>query len=152
MADSKYTLEEKNMWLDKYLPEIDMSHRIFPPCGSDKKEYIPSGIRKNDYLIDDYTHNLTLWSPPAQGIKILNGINHTNRTWKGSRLSLNKAPKELSKDIANIVMHNIEIRDAFKNVEMSKKSINDIKTTLEKYKNVDNKQQPTNYKENRFDR
>lgn len=40
LTDSQYALQEKNEWLDRYLPEIDQTHRIFVPCGSDKKEGI----------------------------------------------------------------------------------------------------------------
>ena len=86
LTDSRYALEEKNAWIDKYLPEIDKDHRIFPPCGVDKKEYIPGGVRKTDHLMDDYTHNLTLWQPPAKGIKLMNGINDTHGTWTGNKL------------------------------------------------------------------
>lgn len=114
LSDSKYALDEKNEWLNNFLPEIDMDHRIFPPCGEDKKNYIPEGIRANDFLLDDYTHNLMLWSPPAEGIKLLNGINHTNGTWQGSMLSFNKNFKELAKEISSIVLNNKKIRDNFK--------------------------------------
>lgn len=109
LSDSKYALGEKNEWIDKFLPEIDKYHRIFPPCGEDKKNHIPEGIRVNDFLLDDYTHNLMLWSPPAEGIKLLNGINHTRGTWKGSMLSFNKSSAELAKDISSIVLNDIKI-------------------------------------------
>lgn len=77
LSDSQFALEEKNSWLDKYLPEIKNDHRIFPPCGMDKKDFVPGGITELDYLLDDYTLNLNQWEPPAKGIKLLNGINHT---------------------------------------------------------------------------
>ena len=80
LTDSQYALQEKNEWLDRYLPEIDQTHRIFVPCGSDKKEGI-GGIRSDDFLLDDYTHNLNEWQPPARGIKLLNAINHTRGSW-----------------------------------------------------------------------
>ncbi len=110
LSDSKYALQEKNEWLDKYLPEIDSEHRIFPPCGKNKLEYVPEGIRTLDYLLDDYTNNLALWEPPAKGIKLLNGINHTNGTWKGSMLRYDKEPEWLAEDIVR-VMHGMEIQD-----------------------------------------
>ncbi len=103
LSDSPYALEEKNRWLDKYLPEIDAAHRIFPPCGSDKKEYIPNGIRNTDCLLDDYTHNLTLWQPPARGIKLLNGINHTHGTWKHDSIRFDQVPKDLAVQIADLM-------------------------------------------------
>lgn len=50
LADSKYALAEKNAWLDKHLPEIDENHRLFPPCGSDKKDAIPGGVQKKKII------------------------------------------------------------------------------------------------------
>lgn len=111
LSDSKYAWEEKNDWLDQYLPEIDMDHRLFPPCGANKLNYVPSGIRENDYLLDDYTQNLTLWEPPAKGIKLLNGINHTNQSWQGNMLRYDKAPEQLAEDMIQIMEHGKLIRD-----------------------------------------
>lgn len=99
LSDSKYALREKNEWLDRYIPEIDSYHRIFPPCGGNKKEYIPGGIRKTDTLLDDYTLNLSQWEPPAKGIKLLNGINHTKGTWQGDMVKHDNKPDELAKAI-----------------------------------------------------
>ena len=110
LTDSKYALQEKNEWLDKYLPEIDKEHRIFPPCGENKLDYVPNGIRPTDFLLDDYTKNLTLWEPPAKGIKLLNGINHTNETWKGSMLRYDKESERLAEDIV-MVMQGMRIQD-----------------------------------------
>ena len=111
LSDSKYALSEKNQWLDKYLPEIDRGHRIFPPCGENKLDYIPGGVRDTDLLLDDYTHNLTLWEPPAKGIKILNGINHTKETWRGNRLRYDKSPEELVENIIEIALNGAIIQD-----------------------------------------
>lgn len=101
LSDSKYALKEKNEWLDKYLPEIKPEDRIFPPCGEDKGRYIEGGYGINDYLLDDYTHNLKLWCPPGQGIKLLNGINHTKGTWQGDSVSFERSGKELAEIIIN---------------------------------------------------
>lgn len=103
LSDSKYALQEKNEWLDKYIPEIDYEHRIFCPCGISKKEVVPDGIRDTDYLIDDYTHNLMEWEPPAIGIKLLNGINHTKGTWKGSRISAENSPYLIVRKMIDVV-------------------------------------------------
>lgn len=100
LSDSKYALDEKNRWLDFYLPEIDEEHRIFPACGEDKKDYIPNqSFGGNDFLLDDYTHNLTLWEPPGVGIKLLNDINNTHGTWKGKRVEYSLNPDKLYKKI-----------------------------------------------------
>lgn len=110
LSDSKYALAEKNEWLDKYLPEIKREDRIFPPCGEDKGKYIEGGYGENDYLLDDYTHNLKLWCPPGQGVKLLNGINHTRGSWQGKCVDFNKDKTEMAKDIVNIILPKENIR------------------------------------------
>lgn len=111
LTDSKYALEEKNAWLDEYLPQIDKEHRIFPPCGENKLNYVPDGVRETDHLLDDYTKNLALWEPPAKGIKLLNGINHTHETWQGNMLRFNHEPTELANRIVGIVQDKMFIQD-----------------------------------------
>lgn len=103
LSDSPYALPEKNNWLDRYLPEIDAAHRLFPPCGSDKKEVIKGGITPDDFLLDDYTLNLNAWEPPARGIKLLNGINHTRGTWQNAMVEGKQRSDSLAEDIVNII-------------------------------------------------
>lgn len=105
LTDSPYALQEKNAWLNRYLPEIDQEHRVFVACGSDKKEGIQGGIRSNDFLLDDYTVNLNDWQPPARGIKLLNAINHTRGSWEHDRIRYDRTPEELAQGIVDI-MHN----------------------------------------------
>lgn len=132
LSDSKFALKEKNEWLDEYLPKIDKDHRIFPPCGADKKDYIPDGIKSNDFLLDDYTYNLTLWSPPAKGIKLLNGINDTRGTWQDSKLSYSKTSSELADDILSIVLNDKVIRhDLMKFIDVEKEVIDYVRYKLE---------------------
>lgn len=108
LSDSSYALAEKNAWLDKYLPEIDREHRIFPPCGDNKLSYIPGEVRPTDCLLDDYTKNLVLWEPPAKGIKLLNGINDTHHTWKGTRVDYRESVRDLSRSIMDIMRKTYE--------------------------------------------
>ena len=103
LSDSPYALKEKNAWLERYLPEVDMAHRLFPPCGSDKKDVIKGGVTERDFLLDDYTLNLNAWEPPARGIKLLNGINHTNGSWQKAMVPWNRMPEMLAADIAEII-------------------------------------------------
>lgn len=110
LTDSPYALSEKNAWLDQFLPEIDQTHRIFLPCGTNKKDFIEGGIQPGDYLIDDYTQNLLNWLP-ENGIKLLNGINHTHGTWRYSRLRFDKSPEELASNIVEIIQHGSMIMD-----------------------------------------
>lgn len=111
LTDSEFAIDEKNAWLDKYLPEIPNEHRIFPPCGADKKLYIPNLLSETDFLLDDYTVNLTAWEPPARGIKLLNGINNSRGTWHGDAVSFNKTADEIAKSITDIVQGNLQVRD-----------------------------------------
>lgn len=103
LTDSRYALEEKNAWLDKYLPELLQEKRLFVPCGTDKSVAVPGLIRPDDYLLDDYTKNLSEWEPPARGIKLINGINHTNGTWQGDKIQFTHAPEELSSMISDVM-------------------------------------------------
>lgn len=96
LSDSEFALQEKNAWLDKYLPEIPSERRIFPACGTDKKLAVPQGIHQNDYLMDDYSQNLTLWCPPGEGIKAMNGINGTHGTWQGNRINYDSFPQTIA--------------------------------------------------------
>ena len=111
LADSQFALQEKNEWLDRYLPEISHEHRIFIPCGSEKKEAIRDGIRSNDFLLDDYTHNLNSWQPPARGIKLLNAINHTRGSWEYDRIRYDREPVELAKGILDVMRNERQIFD-----------------------------------------
>lgn len=111
LTDSRYALQEKNEWLDRHLPEIDRDHRVFVPCGTDKKEGIREGIRSNDFLLDDYTKNLNEWQPPARGIKLLNGINHTRGSWPHDRLRHDRESKTLASCIVSIMRNERQILD-----------------------------------------
>lgn len=99
LTDSEFALDEKKEWLDQHLPELDANHRLFCACGSDKGAVVPGGIRHTDRLLDDYTHNLVLWSPPGIGLKLLNGINDTHKTWKGARINKEQTGKNLADEI-----------------------------------------------------
>lgn len=111
LSDSQFALAEKNEWLNQYLPEIDQEHRIFVPCGSDKKEGIVGGIRSNDFLLDDYTKNLNDWQPPARGIKLLNAINHTRGSWEHDRIRYDREPSALSEAIVSVMREEQRIFD-----------------------------------------
>lgn len=81
---------DKNAWLNEYLPIIDANHRIFPLCGTDKVAAVPQ-FSSSDILCDDYSENLHKWhSAGGKAIKILNGINGNNGTFKGLRLKIDK--------------------------------------------------------------
>ncbi|MCI9093674.1 MAG: hypothetical protein HFF36_07865 [Coprobacillus sp.] len=91
LEDSHYALKEKNEWLDIHLPLLNNEHRVFIPYGQSKAEYFNehglTPITNTDFLIDDYTPNLFQWEElGGTGIKFLNGINHTHKTWQGIKI------------------------------------------------------------------
>lgn len=102
---------DKNAWLDKYLPEIDKKHRIFVPDGKDKKQYVPLGVGKNDYLLDDYTKNLKQWEQNGTAIKLLNGVNANKGTWNGSRVSAMQSATSLASLISQIISKQMPVKD-----------------------------------------
>lgn len=92
-----YAVPEKNAWLDKYLPEIDKDHRVFSVYGEDKGKYIN---QKGDILLDDYSKNLVEWEAKGgKGIKILNGVNWSKKSWKGDVVFHETNPKLLAESI-----------------------------------------------------
>ena len=126
LSDSKYALDEKKMWCDKYFPEIDDEHRLFPTCGEDKTQYISKKfgeINEQYFLLDDYSKNLHSWEPPARGIKIMNGINGTQGTWQGNSLSLERESEDLARCIGEIMFkvstyHDLGSNNEVENVEV----------------------------------
>lgn len=85
LSDSLYARAEKERWVREHLPEITYDHCIFVPFGEQKSGFVPGGTRRTDVLLDDYTKNLQEWE--GTGLKCLNGINHTRKTWSGRSVS-----------------------------------------------------------------
>lgn len=151
LSDSKYALKEKNLWIDKYLPEIRPENRIFPPCGANKLDYVPGEISIYDYLLDDYTQNLNQWEPPAKGIKLLNGINGTKGMWNSNMISYEKESMQIAKDILAVMngeivkdmvplnydgLHKEEWKDFLEKEEYSNKYRQNLLNAVKKYVNL----------------
>lgn len=104
LVDSRYAENEKNAWVDQHLSEIDRDHRIFPPCGENKADYVPGGIRKTDILLDDYTDNLLSWKEQGgTGIKLMNGINGTKGRWDGRKIDGSFFPEGIASMLGTAV-------------------------------------------------
>lgn len=104
LSDSKYALQEKQAWLDQYLPQIDRDHRLFPPCGSDKSAFVPGGVKITDILVDDYTDNLFSWQTAGgAGVKMMNGINGTKGRWQERRLNAHSLPEAMASQLSHLV-------------------------------------------------
>ncbi len=104
LPDSPHAIPEKNEWLDRYLPFIDLSHRLFVWNGVSKHSAAPDGIRLHDTLLDDYSKNLLEWESDAlitgaKGVKLLNGINGTQGKWRGASVSRLAPPEEIMEGI-----------------------------------------------------
>ena len=104
-VDTEYCEEEKQIWLDHYLPEIPQENRAFCKVGEDKTELARLLVGKDDIniLLDDYSVNLEQWK--AQGwiaIKFVNGMNDK----KGKDYSLKvKGGKQLKELITKIILN-----------------------------------------------
>jgi 5'(3')-deoxyribonucleotidase len=103
-VDTEYCEEEKQMWLDHYLPEIPQENRAFCKVGEDKTDLARLLVGKDDIniLLDDYSVNLEQWK--AQGwvaIKFVNGMNDK----KGNDYALKvKSGKQLKELITKIIL------------------------------------------------
>ena len=61
---------EKNLWLDKYIPEIANTHRLFCPCDASKWDTVCKTVDPTDktfVLLDDYSPNLRQWEKDSRG-------------------------------------------------------------------------------------
>ena len=126
LNDSKYALEEKKKWLDRYLPELPENKRLFVKYGDNKTLIIPNGISKFDYLIDDYTKNLFDWKEAGGiAIKFLNGINNKSKQWQGLNIKENVS---LYEDLMFILEYPEKSQDEFNSYfrECSKDLVNAI--------------------------
>lgn len=105
----KHCSEDKNAWLNHYLPEIKQENRIYSAYGCNKYEAIKNlglTVEAGDIFLDDYTVNLKQMDEDTNevltSVKLLNGINDTNKSWKGARISIYSDSESLSKQIRAI--------------------------------------------------
>ena len=91
--DSPYCEQEKTQWLLKNMPNISPTNFIFTKAGDNKvlkaKREVENFGEYINILLDDYTLNLELWqayNPLCMGIKFLNGMNDTTKSWQGERV------------------------------------------------------------------
>lgn len=103
---NEYCEREKGQWLDRFLPEIKTSNRLFVPSGIDKSVFIQDkNIIDNaiNVLIDDFTENLITWTfEGALPIKVLNGLNNTKGTWLNNGGLYIKSSDEIKDNISKI--------------------------------------------------
>jgi 5'(3')-deoxyribonucleotidase len=89
--NSPYCEQEKVAWLLKNMPNLNPHNFIFTKVGESKvvkvSKTIPNFQEDINILLDDYTANLNDWQQCENciGIKFLNGINDTTKSWEGKR-------------------------------------------------------------------
>ena len=89
---------EKWSWIDTFLPEIPGHHRLFIPTLNSKADGVIGGLRPNDVLLDDYTHNCQQWElRGAVAIKCHNEVNNRHGRWKGLHIKPTDDPAEVIK-------------------------------------------------------
>lgn len=99
--NDEHSIADKNQWLDWVLPQIPRDNRIFVPYGENKFDAVKTSDDDKYYLIDDFTKNLLGWG--GTGIKVLNGINHTNKTWRGYVINALSYPTVIYNSILGII-------------------------------------------------
>ena len=108
-------IEEKNRWLDKYLPGIDREHRLFADGMSIPKPLLvpDASINRNsqtakykitiseyNILLDDYNKNLSEWKEAGgTPIKAKNNINHKGligELWRGDLIDITSNAEKIT--------------------------------------------------------
>ena len=104
LEENKYAKKEKKLWLKKYLPWLDKERIHLVKCGISKFSVAKSNNLNvaDAVLLDDYSVNLREWGSVA--IKVMNGINGNNGSWKGKpSVSAFDKPEKIAEDIVKIV-------------------------------------------------
>lgn len=111
-TDPPFVVDEKNAWLDQYLPEIPAERRIFTRAGHNKAEYIGQ-IGPDDFLLDDYNKNLREFEASGgRSVKFRNDVNHQGKgayggekgpLWSGPMVSYDSSPADIANQLGNIM-------------------------------------------------
>lgn len=112
-VDSPYCREEKDSWLDRYLPEIPNDRRLYTSIGKSKADYLPGGVSKNDYLLDDYNRGLyQFMHSGGSAIKCHNNINQRGTglyggergyMWDGPMIHACDSPSLIAAELAQLM-------------------------------------------------
>lgn len=96
---------DKKIWLNKFLGKNFADNAIFVPYGIPKSRLVEPG-----YLIDDFSKNLHEWR--GIGIKVYNGINGHNGTWRGYSVHAHSSWENIYNQLLGIIMVNEMMNDA----------------------------------------
>ena len=111
-TEPPFVVDEKNKWLDIFLPEIDREHRIFTRAGEDKSAYLDMQGHEC-YLLDDYNKNLYEFEHAGgSGIKFHNDVNHRGlgafggsrgNLWQGDIVHFSDSPEKICSDLKECI-------------------------------------------------
>jgi 5'(3')-deoxyribonucleotidase len=106
-VESEYCEQEKVEWLIEHMPNISPEHFIFTKVGENKvakaRECVADFGNNINILLDDYTYNLEQWEMSlglCMGVKFLNGINDTTKSWHGRKVKTFKQLERLLQQCA----------------------------------------------------
>lgn len=105
-VNSKYCEQEKTEWLLKNMPNINPKNFLFTKVGESKAQKIALSVENIgsyiNVLLDDYTLNLVEWekSENMVGVKFLNGMNDTTKSWQGAKVKTFKQLEEIIQKLA----------------------------------------------------
>ena len=108
--DSPFAEQEKREVLQELFPSLDMHNVILVPYGESKTDYVPIRIKENDFLVDDYNHNLECWRDAGgYAIKFVNAINDRHGSWIGSKVEYDDP--ELNRSLNHIFEYAVTSED-----------------------------------------
>ena len=91
--ENKTGIEEKRQWLKRKFPNTEQYETIFCASPANKPKeattFLNRQLTKQDYLIDDYSHNLRTWEAAGgSGIKCVNEVQDLPdaTSWQGPRI------------------------------------------------------------------
>ncbi len=93
-----YVVDDKNWWLDKYLPEIPKENRLYVKYGESKIDCVKSvGVSTGDVFLDDYNPNLTDIASinVVEPVKLVNDINDNSHEWRGAKVHFDTDAEEI---------------------------------------------------------
>lgn len=110
LEESPYAAPEKIEWAKEFAPFIRPNDRLLVPTGIKKADFVEQCVLEGErlnadcFLLDDYSANLHEWKEAGgTGIKLINGVNGNNGTWKDSTVSRFESAEKIAKQISYIM-------------------------------------------------
>ena len=106
MLPYKHSIPDKKFWIRQHCPWFTEDRQVFIPYGTDKAKSLRDLVDYGDVFLDDYTANLrdlqNAFGKQMECVKVLNGINDTNHSWKGKRISIYSDAQHIAESIADM--------------------------------------------------